>query len=229
MLEVNDLNTYFGKSHILYGVSLSVGKGEIVSLLGRNGAGKSTTLKSIMGIARQRTGSVALDGNDLMSRLTHQITRLGISYVPEDRRMFSELTVTENLEVAAIGGSFWTIERVHDLFPPLRERAGLRAKNLSGGEQQMLAIGRSLMNNPRVLLLDEPFEGLAPIVIRTLIRSIEHIRNERVAILLVEQNLAATLQLADRHYVLEQGAIVYEGTAEDFTRDDSVKEKYLSV
>ena len=204
-------------------------EGEIVSLLGRNGAGKSTTLKSIMGIARRRTGSIALDGADLMPRATHEITRLGIAYVPEDRRMFSELTVLENLEVAALGKRHWTVERVHELFPVLRERATLRAKNLSGGEQQMLAIGRSLMNNPRVMLLDEPFEGLAPIVIRTLIESIRQIRGERVAVLLVEQNLQATLKLADRNYVLEQGTVVYEGTTEEFTRDETVQERYLSV
>ena len=229
MLEVSGLNTFFGKSHILQGVSLRVEEGEIVSLLGRNGAGKSTTLKSIMGIARQRTGSIALDGADLMPRATHEITRLGIAYVPEDRRMFSELTVLENLEVAALGERHWTVERVHELFPVLRERSALRAKNLSGGEQQMLAIGRSLMNNPRVMLLDEPFEGLAPIVIGTLIESIRQIRDERVAVLLVEQNLQATLKLADRNYVLEQGVVVYEGTTEEFTRDETVQERYLSV
>ena len=229
MLEVSGLDTFFGKSHILHGVSLRVGEGEIVSLLGRNGAGKSTTLKSIMGIARQRTGRIALDGADLMSRATHEITRLGIAYVPEDRRMFSELTVLENLEVAALGNRFWTVERVHELFPVLRERAALRAKNLSGGEQQMLAIGRSLMNNPRVMLLDEPFEGLAPIVIRTLIESIRQIRDQRVAVLLVEQNLQATLKLADRNYVLEQGAVVYAGTTEELTRDETVEERYLRV
>ena len=229
MLEVSGLDTFFGKSHILHGVSLRVDEGEIVSLLGRNGAGKSTTLKSIMGIARQRTGRISLEGADLMSRPTHEITRLGIAYVPEDRRMFSELTVLENLEVASLGNRFWTVERVHELFPVLRERADLRAKNLSGGEQQMLAIGRSLMNNPRVMLLDEPFEGLAPIVIRTLIDSIRQIRDQRVAVLLVEQNLQATLKLADRNYVLEQGAVVYEGSTEEFTRDESIQERYLSV
>ena len=224
MLEVSGLNTFFGKSHILQGVSLRVEEGEIISLLGRNGAGKSTTLESIMGIARQRTGSIALDGADLMPRATHEITRLGIAYVPEDRRMFSELTVLENLEVAALGERHWTVERVHELFPVLRERSALRAKNLSGGEQQMLAIGRSLMNNPRVMLLDEPFEGLAPIVISTLIESIRQIRDERVAVLLVEQNLPATLKLADRNYLLEQGAVVYEGTTEEFTRDEGGRE-----
>lgn len=229
MLDVNALHTYFGKSHVLHGVSLSVQEGELVSLLGRNGAGKSTTLKSIMGIARQRTGSIGLDGEDLMPKQTHQITRMGVAYVPEDRRMFSELTVSENLKVSAIGKSGWTLDRVQELFPPLRARASLRAKNLSGGEQQMLAIGRALMNNPRVLLLDEPFEGLAPIIIQTLMASIQEIRNEKVAILLVEQNLQATLKLADRHYIIEQGSIVYEGDAEEFKRNQAVKEKYLSV
>ena len=229
MLEVSELNTFFGKSHILHGVSLRVGEGEIVSLLGRNGAGKSTTLKSIMGIARQRTGSIAFDGVDLMPRATHEITRLGIAYVPEDRRIFSELTVLENLEVAALGKRPWTVERVHELFPALRERVGMRAKNLSGGEQQMLAIGRSLMNNPRAILLDEPFEGLAPIVIRTLMDCIQQIRDERIAILLVEQSLQSILELADRHCVLEQGAVVYEGTTEDFARDETIRERYLSV
>ena len=143
--------------------------------------------------------------------------------------MFSELTVLENLEVAALGERHWTVERVHELFPVLRERSALRAKNLSGGEQQMLAIGRSLMNNPRVMLLDEPFEGLAPIVIGTLIESIRQIRDERVAVLLVEQNLQATLKLADRNYGLEQGVVVYEGTTGEFTRDETVQERYLSV
>lgn len=229
MLEVNELNTYFGKSHILQGVSLRLGEGELVSLLGRNGAGKSTMLKSIMGIARERTGRISLDGEDLMRKQTHQITRMGIAYVPEDRRVFSELTVSENLAVSAIGQPGWTMERVHSLFPQLKERAGLRANNLSGGEQQMLAIGRALMNNPRFLLLDEPFEGLAPIIIRTLMDSIQEIRRDRVAILLVEQNLQATLELADRHYVIEQGILVYEGEAEEFRANEAVKQKYLSV
>lgn len=229
MLEIKDLHAFFGKSHVLHGVSLTVRDGELVSLLGRNGAGKSTTLRSIMGIARQRTGTIGLDGKNLMPMQTHEITRMGIAYVPEDRRVFSELNVLENLQVSAIGNSGWTLERVQELFPPLKARAKLRAKNLSGGEQQMLAIGRALMNNPRVLLLDEPFAGLAPIIIQNLMESIREIRKGKVAILMVEQNLPATLELADRHYVIEQGSIVYQGDAKDFKSNETVKEKYLSV
>ena len=229
MLEIDNLHTHYGKSHILHGVSINVKDGELVSLLGRNGAGKSTTLKSIMGIVRQSSGNIRLDGNDLAGMQTHQITKMGIAYVPEDRRMFSELTVLDNLKISTIGKSGWTLDGIYELFPVLKSRSSLRAKNLSGGEQQMLAIGRALLNNPRVLLLDEPFEGLAPILIQTLIKSIQQIRSDKVAILLVEQNLNATLKLADRHYVIEQGIIVYEGDSEDFKSNEAIREKYLSV
>ena len=229
MLEIDNLHTHYGKSHILHGVSINIEDGELVSLLGRNGAGKSTTLKSIMGIVQQSSGNIRLDGNNLAGMQTHQITKMGIAYVPEDRRMFSELTVLDNLKISIIGKPGWTLDDIYDLFPVLKSRSNLRAKNLSGGEQQMLAIGRALLNNPRVLLLDEPFEGLAPILIQTLIQSIQQIRNDKVAILLVEQNLNATLKLADRHYVIEQGIIVYEGDSEDFKSNEAVREKYLSV
>lgn len=229
MLEINDLHTYIGKSHILHGVSLNVGDGELVSLLGRNGAGKSTTLKSIMGILRRRTGAIKLAGVDLMPLSTHQIARLGVGYVPDDRRIFSDLTVLDNLKIASARKSSWTLDRVMDLFPSLAARRSSKGKSLSGGEQQMLALGRALMTGPRLLMVDEPFQGLAPRVVQGLIETIREIKREKMSILLVEQNLQATLELADRHYIIEQGIMVYEGGAEDFKKNEAVKAKYLSV
>lgn len=229
MLEIRDLHTYIGKSHILHGIGITVGEGELVSLMGRNGAGKSTTLKSTMGILRQRSGTIRSGGSDLMPLATHQIARLGIAYVPDDRRIFSDLTVLDNLKIAAMAKSKWTLDRVLSLFPELSLRRNSKGKSLSGGEQQMLALGRALMSGPRLLLVDEPFQGLAPRVVQNLIETIRQIKREKISILLVEQNLQATTDLADRHYILEQGIIVYEGDAEDFKKNDTVKEKYLSV
>lgn len=228
MLEVQDLNTYLGKSHILQGVSFEARLGEVVCVLGRNGAGKTTMLRSIMGLARQRTGSIRWEGHELLPLKTHKITRLGIAYVPEDRRIFSDLTVEENLQIAAAPGE-WTAAAVFDLFPSLEARRELKGRSLSGGEQQMLAIGRSLMTNPRFLLLDEPSQGLAPVVWESVMDSLLELKSRGMSILLVEQALHVATRVADRDYILEQGRVVYAGDSEDFEKNRSIRERYLGV
>lgn len=228
MLEIRDLNTYFGKSHILQGLSFDAREGEVVCLLGRNGAGKTTMLRSIMGLARQCTGSIRLEGRELLSRKTHEITRLGIAYVPEDRRIFSDLTVEENLLIAASLGE-WTLDSVFELFPALEPRRDLKGSSLSGGEQQMLAIARSLMTNPRLLLLDEPSQGLAPVVWQSVMNSLVELKSRGMSILLVEQALDVASRIADRDYILEQGWIVYSGDADEFEHNRAVRERYLGV
>lgn len=228
MLEVQDLNTFLGKSRILQGLTFQVADGEVVSILGRNGAGKTTTLRSIMGITRQRTGSLKWDGRDLMSLRTHEITRLGIAYVPEDRRIFSDLTVEENLQIADAPGE-WNVASVFDLFPSLEARRRAKGRTLSGGEQQMLAIGRGLMTNPRLLLLDEPSQGLAPVVWKALIDSLLRLKGRGMSILLVEQALEVAMRLADRDYIVEQGRVVYAGDSGDFESNRQIREQYLGV
>lgn len=228
MLEVNDLNTYFGKSHILQGVSFEVREGEVVCVLGRNGAGKTTMLRSIMGLARQCNGSIRWGGQDLLSLKTHRITRLGLAYVPEDRRIFADLTVEENLQIAESPGE-WTIDSVFELFPPLGPRRSLKGRSLSGGEQQMLAIGRGLMTNPRFLLLDEPSQGLAPVVWESVMNSLVELKSRGMSILLVEQALDVATRVADRDYILEQGQIVFSGDSDEFEKNRVVRERYLGV
>jgi len=220
---------YYGKSHILHGVSLDIGRGEIVSLLGRNGAGKTTTLKSITGIVAPREGSIQFEGRSLEAQPTHAIARRGISLVPEHRGIFRSLSVEENLGVALRKGNAWSIEDVFQHFPRLRERRRSRGGTLSGGEQQMLAIARALVNGPKLLLLDEPTGGLAPVIVDELVEIIADIRARGLAVLLVEPHLSVCMRLADRHYVLDQGRIVYSGTREAFRDADEVRERYLTL
>jgi branched-chain amino acid transport system ATP-binding protein len=233
LLEVASINTFYGRSHILFDVSLRVEKGEVASLLGRNGAGKSTTLRSIMGLTPPEKGEVTFRGERISGLRPFQICRKGVGYVPEDRRIFPDLTVRENLEVAARRekevGSPWTVEKLFDLFPRLSEREKNLGNQLSGGEQQMLTIARTLMTNPDMLLLDEPSEGLAPLIVALLADMIIRIREEGVTVLLAEQNLHFCAKVADRGYVIDKGSVMYEGKMSDLLGNEEIKEKYLAV
>jgi branched-chain amino acid transport system ATP-binding protein len=233
MLELSNLHAGYGVSRILFGVSLRADRGEIVALLGRNGAGKSTTLKAIMGIAPPSAGQVVLDGADLTGLAPYLIARAGIGYVPQDRRIFPDLTVRENLEVGRRPGRAgdlpWTLERVEALFPMLGTLAGRRGGSLSGGEQQMLTLARTLMGNPRVLLLDEPSEGLAPVVVRTMIEQLLQLKAGGMTILLSEQNVHFTKEVSDRAYILEKGSIQREGSIREILEDRSIFERYLAI
>jgi branched-chain amino acid transport system ATP-binding protein len=229
MLEVRDIHTFYGKSHILQGVSLEVRAGETVTLLGRNGAGKSTTLKSIAGVAPPKQGTVTFNGAALAGLATHRIASMGLCLVPEHRGIFRLLSVEENLRLGARRDSPWQLADIYRIFPRLQERRNNGGGQLSGGEQQMLAIGRALMNHPRLLMLDEPVEGLAPVIVEEIVAQLKLIKQAGVSILLVEQNLEVCTQLADRHYIIEQGAIVYEGDNAAFKSDDAVKDQYLGV
>jgi branched-chain amino acid transport system ATP-binding protein len=213
----------------LQGVSLGVTQGQVVALLGRNGAGKTTTIKAIIGEVRPRRGSVAVLGQDVAGAAPDRIARLGVGLVPQGRGIFPNLTVRENLLLAARPGREWTEDSIYDLFPGLRERLGHRGHQLSGGEQQMLAIGRALLTNPRVLLLDEPSEGLAPLLVREIGRVIRHLKEAGLAILLVEQNLPMALGVADLVYVLNKGQIVYEAAPEQLQREEHIKHTFLGV
>jgi branched-chain amino acid transport system ATP-binding protein len=222
-LEIVDLHAGYGKSGVLFGVTLRAAPGEVVAVLGRNGAGKSTTLKAIMGLATVSRGQVRLRGRDLAGLAPHRIAQAGIGYVPQERRIFGELSVAENLTVGRragrSGGAGWTIERIGTLFPALGELADRRGGALSGGEQQMLAVARTLMGNPDVLLLDEPSEGLAPIVVAALVDQVRRLKNEGLTILLSEQNLRFTGEVSDRLYILEKGRIRHEGTPRSILTD----------
>ena len=230
LLEVNALNSYYGDSHILFNVAMRVERNEVVALLGRNGAGKSTTLKSLMGVVTPRTGSVKLDGVDLAGRKSHAVARAGMQLVHEERRIFGSLDVEENLVIAGLTASKrWPLERIYEMFPRLRERRSNRGTDLSGGEQQMLAIARALMRDPKVLLLDEPFEGLAPIIVRDLMKVCRDLAADGQTIVLVEQNLAATLTLAQRIYIINNGHIVHEGPAAEIKARPEVLQRYLGV
>jgi len=232
ILAVADVYTFYGLSQVLFGVSLEVAAGECVCLLGRNGVGKTTTMRSIMGLTPPRAGRVMWKGRDVRGRPPYQIADLGIGFVPEDRRIFADLTVWENLDVATRrrgGGSAWTLERVFDLFPKLRELVDRQGGFLSGGEQQMLTSARTLMGNPELLLLDEPSEGLAPLVVDHLKEQIARLKKEGLTILLAEQNVDFCLDLADRVYVLEKGHIRYQGTAGAFREDESIRAQYLAL
>ncbi len=232
VLEVRDLVAGYGQSTVVHGVSLAVGSGEIVSLLGRNGAGKTTTLRAIMGLNPPRSGSVGFKGGEIGGRPPFRIARLGISYVPDDRRIFPDLTVQENLELAArMSGrpGRWTAARVCELFPVLQALLGQRGNFLSGGEQKMLALGRALMQGPEVLLLDEPIEGLAPLVVQHLGEALLKIREAGVTILLADQNVKFCRRVADRAYVLEKGLIQFEGTMAAVWENEALLSKYLAV
>jgi branched-chain amino acid transport system ATP-binding protein len=229
VLELTQVHAAYGPSRVLHGVTLTAGAGEVVSLLGRNGAGKSSTLKAIMGLMDVTSGEIRLNDRALRGLPTHEISRLGVGWVPEDRRIFTELTVEENLRVGEKGGGVWTVARVTTLFPKLAELARRRAGSLSGGEQQMLTVARTLMGNPRIVLLDEPSEGLAPVVVRTLGEQIAALKREGLTILLSEQNLRFAARLADRAYVIEKGQIRWEGPMARLMADEAARRAYLSV
>jgi len=233
VLVVEGLHAYYGLSHVLFGVGLWAARGEVVALLGRNGAGKSTTLRSIMGLLPPRAGRVVLMGEEVTGWAPYRVCRRGVGFVPEDRRIFPDLTVRENLEVGRRPGSGpaggWTHARIYDFFPLLGERREQRAGTLSGGEQQMLAIARTLMGNPEILLLDEPSEGLAPVVVRALLDRLSALKAAGQTILLSEQNLRFAMRLADRAYVLEQGQVRYEGTMAALMADETVRRAYLTL
>ena len=230
LLEVNGLNSYYGDSHILFDISLRVERNEVVALLGRNGAGKSTTLKSLMGVVTPRAGTVMFDGVNIAGRKSHAIAQAGMQLVHEDRRIFGSLNVEENLIIAGLtAAKRWPLDRVYEMFPRLKERRGNRGTDLSGGEQQMLAIGRALVRDPKIILLDEPFEGLAPIIVRDLMKACSDLAAAGQTIVLVEQNLAATLSLAQRIYIVNNGHIVHEGPAQEIKAQPEVLQRYLGV
>ena len=229
MLNVKNIHTYYGLSHILFGVSLTVSQGEVVGLLGRNGAGKSTTMRSIMGLTPPKEGTVIFKDKDVTSDQPFVHVRSGMGYVPDDRRVFADLSVDDNLEIAFRRTTEWTKERVYSIFPPLSEIKTRRAGNLSGGEQQMLTIGRALMSSPDLLLLDEPTEGLAPLIVRDLEEQIIKLKGTGISILLSEQNVRSALKMIDRAYVIDEGVIRFEGTVAELEANEEVKKKYLMV
>jgi len=220
VLETVGLQTYYGKSHILHGVSLVVREGEIVTLLGRNGAGKTTTLRSLVGLTPARQGKTLLYGRDITHLPPYRIAQAGIGYVPEGRKIFPSLTVEENLKVPVDRPGPWTIARIYQLFPRLEERRLNKGRQLSGGEQEMLAISRALLLNPKLLLLDEPSQGLAPLIVQHVFNVVASMRQEGISVLLVEQNVRAAVAIADRAYVLDDGKVVYDGTAAEFAQDE---------
>ena len=236
MLQVTDIHSYYGKSHILHGVSLELKKGELVCLLGRNGVGKSTTLKSIMGVVQPKQGSICLEDKELVGKKPYEIARFGIGYVPEDRRIFRSLTVHENLLMGIKSGdkkkndeNAWTADRVYELFPNLKERRNNKGGHLSGGEQQMLTVARTLMGNPHVILIDEPTEGLAPLIVKDVLDMLVTIRESGVTILMVEQNFKAAIKVADRFYIMGKGQIVFAGDTAALLAAEGVRKNYLEV
>jgi branched-chain amino acid transport system ATP-binding protein len=230
LLEVSGLNSYYGDSHILFDVALRVEAHEVVALLGRNGAGKSTTLKTLMGVVSPRSGRIVFDGTDLAGRSAHRIARAGLQWVPEERRIFGSLDVEENIVLAGLTAEKpWPLARIYDIFPRLAERRRSRGTDLSGGEQQMLAIARALVRDPKMILLDEPFEGLAPVIVRDLLVVCRKLADAGLTIVLVEQNLAASLALASRVYIINNGHIAHEGSADEIKADPRVLHRYLGV
>lgn len=231
MLEVDRINTYYGDSHVLRGVTLAVEAGKVTSLLGRNGAGKTTTLLTIMGYLAPRQGRVMYQDKPIQGSASHRISRLGLGFVPQERGIFPSLTVEENLTVAARPGrdGRWTLERIYALFPRLRERRQNLGFQLSGGEQQMVSIARALMLNPSLILLDEPSEGLAPLIVDEIVNTIKHLKEEGLGILLIEQNLNVALELADVHYVLSKGEVCFVGDSDSLRHDEQVLSTHLSV
>ena len=229
ILEVRKIDTFYGLGHILHGLSLGVAGGEVVALLGRNGAGKTTTLRSITGLTPPRKGEILYKGTNIAGRDPARVSRLGIAMVPETRDIFSYLTVKENLSIARRAGSRWSMEAVLARFPSLRERLHHKGRELSGGEQEMLAIARALMTGPDLLLLDEPSQGLAPLVVNAVMDTIRELKAQHVSMLLVEQNAEMALQLADRVYVIDHGTVVFEGSPAELRRDPNVTATYLGV
>jgi len=229
VLELHDVHTYYGESHVLQGVSLGVPAGQVVAILGRNGAGKTTLVRTTIGFTPPRRGTVRFKGEDITRWPSYRAVERGMALVPQGRRVFPSLSVIENLDVARRDGGRWTLARVLELFPRLRERGPNRANKLSGGEQQMLAIGRALMTNPDLLLMDEPTEGLAPLIVREVGRVIAELKREGLSILLVEQNLPLALSVADTVHVLSRGQIVHSGTPAALMASEDVKSRYLGV
>jgi branched-chain amino acid transport system ATP-binding protein len=231
MLNLENINAYYGGSHILHGVSFSVGQGEIVCLLGRNGAGKTTTILTIMGYLQPRPGRILYNDRDIGGLPPYAVARLGFGFVPQERGIFQSLTVRENLTVFARtrGRGYWTLQRIFELFPVLQARESNLGFQLSGGEQQMLSIARALMLNPALLLLDEPSEGLAPMIVQQIIEVLARLKREGLAILLVEQNLPAAFAVGDRHHVMNKGEICFTGSSEELQGNDFVLSNYLSV
>jgi len=235
MLEVQEVHSYYGKSHILHGVSLRLSEGELVCLLGRNGVGKSTTLKSIMGLVKATQGSIRFKDQELIGKQPFEIARLGVGYVPEDRRIFRSLTVHENLSIGIKGsenggkGQGWTIEKIYDFFPLLKNRQNNRGGHLSGGEQQMLTVARTLMGNPDLILVDEPTEGLAPLIVKEVLEMLAAVRKSGVTILMVEQNFKGAVKIANRFYVMGKGKIVFMGSVEELMAAEDVRRNYLEV
>jgi branched-chain amino acid transport system ATP-binding protein len=225
VLKAQEIHTYYGKSHILHGVSLEVNEGEIVTVLGRNGAGKTTTMRSLTGLTPPRAGSIEIFGQDTTRWPAHRIAQLGVGYVPEGRKLFGALTVLENLLVPKSRPGPWTLERVFKLFPRLEERKSQLGRQLSGGEQEMLSIARPLLLNPSLMLLDEPSQGLAPLIVKEVMQVVKRMREEGLSVLLVEQNVPLSLSVADRAYVLDDGKVVYSGTAQDLRQDRELVEK----
>jgi branched-chain amino acid transport system ATP-binding protein len=230
LLALDDIHTYYGESHVLQGVSLRVASGEAVALLGRNGAGKTTTIRSIMSFTPPRRGSISFDGREIAGLPSHRVARLGLGLVPQGRRVFPDLTVRENLLLAARGGQRgWSFASALERFPRLAERLRQLAGTLSGGEQQQLAIARALLTNPSLLLMDEPSEGLAPLIVREVGEIVRDLKSQRLSLLLVEQNLDLALESADRVYVMNKGQIVFEGTPAELAANDAVHRQYLGV
>ncbi len=230
MLEVQDIHTYYGRSHILQGISLDLQEGEVICLLGRNGAGKTTTVNSIMGYVHPKAGSITFGGKDITKKEPFEISRAGIGHVPQDRRIFPTLTVQDNLEVIhrkVEGG--WTVKKVFDTFPILEKLKSRRGSNLSGGEQQILAVARPLMTNPKLLLLDEPSEGIAPIIVKEIGELIQKITKTGISVLLAEQNMKFTMKIASRGYIIDKGRIHHQGGMEELKEDKEIIGKYLAV
>jgi branched-chain amino acid transport system ATP-binding protein len=232
MLDVEQIHTFYGLSHILFGVSLSIESGKVVCLLGRNGAGKSTTLKSIIGIAPPRRGSIRFKDLEIAGKQPFMLVRMGIGYVPDDRRIFADLTVEDNLDIAerkVEGIQVWDKHRVFELFPVLKNIASRSGGCLSGGEQKMLAIARALMGNPELLLLDEPTEGLAPLMVRAIEKQVSALKETGLTVLLAEQNVKTTLKLSDRGYIIDNGTIRYHGTVQELQENEEIRKKYLLI
>jgi branched-chain amino acid transport system ATP-binding protein len=225
ILRARDIHTFYGKSHILHGVSIEVNEGEIVTLLGRNGAGKTTTMRSLTGLTPPRMGTIEIFGKDTTHWPAHRIAGLGVGYVPEGRKIFGSLTVLENLKVPPAKRGPWTLERVFALFPRLAERRSQLGRQLSGGEQEMLAIARPLLLNPQLMLLDEPSQGLAPLIVREVMQVVRRMREDGLSVLLIEQNAPLSLSIADRAYVLDDGRVVYDGKAADLAKDSELVNK----
>ena len=231
ILEVKEIHTYYGTSHILFGISLEVNEGEVVCLLGRNGAGKTTTLRSIIGLTPPRSGSIKFKGQEIVGKPPYRIAPLGVGFVPDDRRIFPDLTVRQNILVARreTKGVIWDLNRIYSLFPKLKELDSHMGNQLSGGEQQMLTIARTLMTNPQLLLLDEPGEGLAPLVIRAMEHQLVEIKKLGTTMLICEHNVGLATALSDRAYLMDKGTIRYQGTIEELRKNVEVKKKYLMV